>query len=122
MSKILIVDDEDGIRCMLKNVLFTYGKFKDIEEVDNGKDAIIKYNALKPDLVIMDLIMHGTDGLQALKRIISIHPKAKIIILTGHGQTLLIKRCIEAGAKDFIIKPFDNKKFIERIKKVLGAE
>jgi len=122
MSKILIVDDDPGVRFMLKTVLTTYGDFKNIEEADNGRDAIIKYNSLKPDLVIMDLIMRGTDGLQALKHILNIHPKAKIIILTAQGQALLLKRCIEAGAKDFIIKPFDNKKFIERVKKVLGAE
>jgi len=119
MSKILIADDAAFMRMMLKDILVKNG-YEVIGEAVNGSDAVEKYNQLKPDLVTMDITMPLCDGIAALKQIMSINPTAKVIMCSAMGQQAMVIESIQAGAKDFIVKPFQPQRVIEAIKKLLG--
>jgi len=120
MKKILIVDDEAATRELLKNILLN-NNYEVIGEAANGEEAKKQYTLLKPDLVILDIIMPIVSGFQALKEILNINPKAKVVMLTGIHKKEQVALCIKAGAKDFIIKPFDTERLIQRIEKALNS-
>ena len=111
MKSILVADDSMFMRQMLKELL-PKDSFQVVGEASTGKEAITKYNQLNPDLVTMDITMPDMDGISAVKKIIEINPKAKIVMVSAMGQKPMIKEALEAGAKDFIIKPFDREKII----------
>lgn len=120
MSKgILIVDDAAFMRMMIKDVLTKNG-YNVIGEAENGARAIEKYNELGPDLVIMDITMPEVDGIQAVKEIKKQNPDSKIIMCSAMGQQAMVIEAIQAGAKDFIVKPFQPERVIEAVKKVIG--
>lgn len=116
---ILIVDDAAFMRMMIKDVLSKNG-FTICGEAENGAKAIEKYKELNPDLVIMDITMPEVDGIQAVKEIKKINSAAKIIMCSAMGQQAMVIEAIQAGAKDFIVKPFQAERIIEAVKKVLG--
>lgn len=116
---ILIVDDAAFMRMMIKDVLSKNG-FIIAGEAENGAKAIEKYKELTPDLVIMDITMPEVDGIQAVKEIKKINNVAKIIMCSAMGQQAMVIEAIQAGAKDFIVKPFQAERIIEAVKKVLG--
>jgi two-component system chemotaxis response regulator CheY len=123
MAKVLVVDDALFMRRMLSDIL----KKESIEicgEAENGKDAIQKYQLLKPDLVTMDIVMpkiEEIDGIGAVKEIIKVDPQAKIIMVSAMGQHSLVVEAIQAGAKDFVTKPFQPSRVIEAVKRALGG-
>lgn len=120
MSKgILIVDDVAFMRMMLKDVLTKNG-FEVIGEAENGAVAIEKYKELAPRLVIMDITMPEVDGIQAVREIKKIDPNAKIVMCSAMGQQAMVIESIQAGALDFIVKPFQPERVIEAVNKVLG--
>ncbi|HDN86033.1 MAG: two-component system response regulator [Candidatus Omnitrophota bacterium] len=121
-AKILIVDDALFMRKMLGDILKKEG-FEICGEAENGKEAIEKYKELKPDLVTMDIVMprmEEIDGIGAVKEIIRIDPNAKIVMVSAMGQHALVVEAIQAGAKDFIVKPFQPSRVVEAIRRVLG--
>jgi two-component system chemotaxis response regulator CheY len=119
MPKVLIVDDTAFMRKLLRNILFSAGL--DVAgEAENGKEAVELFKQHKPDLVTMDIIMPEMNGIEALKKIKSIEPNAKVIMCTAVGQEQMVKAAIKLGAKGYIIKPFQAPKVIEEVKKVLG--
>ncbi|AOY77307.1 response regulator [Clostridium formicaceticum] len=120
MSKgILIVDDAAFMRMMVKDVLTKNG-FEVIGEAENGQKAVEKYKELQPQLTIMDITMPEMDGIQAVKEIKKIDANAKIIMCSAMGQQAMVIEAIQAGAKDFIVKPFQADRVIEAVKKVIG--
>lgn len=121
MPGILIADDAVFMRTVLKNIIDKAG-FKVAGEAVNGIDAIEKYKELKPDIVTMNVIMPELDGIQALKSILNFDPDAKIIICTAMNQSHLKTKSLQAGAKDFIVKPFDTSRIIDSIKQNLDKE
>lgn len=116
---ILVVDDAAFMRMMIKDIL-TKGGFDVLGEADNGARAIEKYNELNPDLVIMDITMPEVDGIQAVKEITKIDSSAKVVMCSAMGQQAMVIEAIQAGAKDFIVKPFQADRVIEAVKKALG--
>lgn len=116
---ILIVDDAAFMRMMIKDVLSKNG-FEISGEAENGAKAIEKFKEVNPDLVIMDITMPEVDGIQAVKEIKKINGAAKIIMCSAMGQQAMVIEAIQAGAKDFIVKPFQAERIIEAVKKVLG--
>lgn len=117
--KILIVDDAAFMRMMIKDIL-TKNDFEVVGEAENGAKAIEKYVELKPDLIIMDITMPEVDGIQAVKEIKKVNNDAKIVMCSAMGQQAMVIEAIQAGAKDFIVKPFQADRVIEAVKKVLG--
>ncbi|AKL95469.1 chemotaxis protein CheY [Clostridium aceticum] len=116
---ILIVDDAAFMRMMVKDVLTKNG-FEVIGEAENGQKAVEKYKELQPQLTIMDITMPEMDGIQAVKEIKKIDSNAKIIMCSAMGQQAMVIEAIQAGAKDFIVKPFQADRVIEAVKKVIG--
>jgi two-component system chemotaxis response regulator CheY len=119
MGKILIVDDAAFMRMMLRNILQKAGH-EVVGEAENGLVAVEKYMSLQPDLVTMDITMPIMEGIQAARLIKESDPNAKIIMCSAMGQQGLIVQAIQAGAVDFIVKPFQEERVLEAIKKLLA--
>ena len=120
-ARILIVDDALFMRNMLRNI-FSESGFEVVGEAQNGNEAVDKFRELQPDLVTMDIVMPEKNGIEALKEIIAASENAKIVICSALGQESLIMEALEAGAKDFIVKPFKPPKVIEVAQKVLASD
>jgi two-component system chemotaxis response regulator CheY len=117
MVKVLVADDSILTRTMLRNILIEDGY--QVDEVVNGNEAVSRYDEIKPDLVLMDLVMPVKDGLSAIKDIISKDSSAKIIVCSADVQDLRVSEAIEAGACDYITKPFDKEKILAATEKCL---
>lgn len=118
-KKILVCDDAAFMRMMVKDILTKNG-YEVIGEAVNGQDAIVKYKELTPDLTTMDITMPEMDGIQALKEIRSFDANASIIMCSAMGQQAMVIESIQAGAKDFIVKPFQQDRVLEAVKKAIG--
>ena len=115
-KNILICDDAAFMRMMIKDILTKNG-YNVAGEAENGKVAVEKYAEIKPDLVMMDITMPELDGLEATKLIVESDPNAKVIMVSAMGQQDKVFGAFEAGAKDFVVKPFDPDKIISCIEK-----
>jgi two-component system chemotaxis response regulator CheY len=118
-NRILIVDDAAFMRMMIKEILTKNG-FVVVGEASDGVQAVDKYKELKPDLVTMDITMPEMDGIQALKEIRKLDNAAKVIMCSAMGQQAMVIDAIQAGARDFIVKPFQADRVIEAIRKTVG--
>lgn len=119
-KRILITDDALFMRVTLKNILTQCG-YEIVGEAQNGREAVFMYKQLKPDLVTMDITMPEMDGLSALKEIKTHDPSAIVVMCTAMGQKNTVIEAIEAGARDFIIKPFRPERVVEAVSKLLAA-
>ncbi|MBM7692254.1 two-component system chemotaxis response regulator CheY [Peribacillus deserti] len=117
--RILIVDDAAFMRMMIKDILSKNG-YDVVAEAADGQQAVEKYQEHQPDLVTMDITMPEMDGIAALKEIKKINPAAKIIMCSAMGQQAMVIDAIQAGAKDFIVKPFQADRVLEAISKTLS--
>nr|WP_318683560.1 response regulator [uncultured Acetatifactor sp.] len=118
-KNVLICDDAAFMRMMIKDILTKNG-YNVSGEAENGVKAVEKYKELSPDLVLMDITMPEMDGIQALKEIKKQDSGAKVIMCSAMGQQAMVIESIQAGAKDFIVKPFQAERVIEAVKKVVG--
>ena len=118
-KNILICDDAAFMRMMIKDILTKNG-YNVIGEAENGVKAIEKYLELKPDLTLMDITMPEMDGIVALKKIKENDAAATVIMCSAMGQQAMVIESIQAGAKDFIVKPFQADRVLEAVKKVVG--
>ena len=118
MARILIVDDAKFMRMTLSNILMKANHVI-AGEAENGKQAIELYREYRPDIVTMDITMPEMSGLEAAKEIKKEFPEAKIIMCSAMGQQKMVVEAIEAGAKDFIVKPFDELRVTEAIRRIL---
>lgn len=138
MAKVLIVDDSAVARKILREIVTSLGHVV-VGEVQNGSQAFLEYNKLKPDVVTMDLTMQGLGGAEATSKIIATFPEAKIIVISAMEERRVVVDALERGARHFIIKPisaekvvavlnnvlnqeFDLKKHLERVRKMKGAD
>jgi two-component system chemotaxis response regulator CheY len=119
MARILIVDDAKFMRMTLSNIL-KKANHEVVGEGENGLDAIQLYRELNPDLVTLDITMPEMSGLDAMKAIKKEFPYAKVIMCSAMGQQKMVVEAIEAGAKDFIVKPFDENRVLDAINRVLS--
>ncbi|WP_085523967.1 response regulator [Tuberibacillus sp. Marseille-P3662] len=119
-ARILVVDDAAFMRMMVKDILTKNG-FEVVGEATNGAEAVEQYQEVKPDLVTLDITMPEMDGIESLKKIKEIDPEAKIIMCSAMGQQAMVIDAIQAGAKDFIVKPFQADRVLEAINKTLDS-
>ncbi|MCX6665754.1 MAG: response regulator [Euryarchaeota archaeon] len=119
-KKVLLVDDTKFMRMMLANILKPKG-FEIVGEAGDGLEAINMYNQLKPDLVTMDIVMPNMEGIEAVRNIVAADNGAKVIMVTAVGQESKVKEAIEAGARGYIVKPFQANQVLEEVEKVLGG-
>jgi len=121
MKKILIVDDSLFMRKVLYDILLTIGIKFQILEAQSGKTALDIFRKENPDLTLLDIIMPGgeEEGVKVLRRVMEIDPKAKVIMITAVGQDLIMEECKRIGAKDYVVKPFNENQIVETVEKHL---
>ncbi|BAM46926.1 MAG: response regulator [Amphibacillus sp.] len=117
MARILITDDAAFMRMQLRNIFESLGH-EIVGEAENGQVAIDLYKELMPDLVTMDITMPEMNGVEAVKGIKSFDPNATIVMCSAMGQQQMVLEAIQAGAKDFIVKPFDQERIKQAIEKI----
>ncbi len=120
-NKILIVDDSLVMRMKIKDVLVKDG-FEVIGMAKNGREGFELYKKLQPDLVTMDIIMPEMIGVESLKLIRGHDPKAKVVMVTSLHQAKLLKESLDAGARDYIVKPFSEDELLNSIRKISTEE
>ena len=118
MPKVLIVDDAAFMRMRSAKLLTEYGF--EVIEAENGIEAVEKYQQYRPDAVLMDITMPGMDGLTALKEIRARDPNARVAMVTAMGQQAIVMEALKAGAKDFVLKPFQPDRIVGALKKILA--
>ena len=116
--RVLIVDDALFMRGMLKD-LFIKGGYEVVGEAADGREAVEQYRRLRPDLVTMDIVMPLVSGIEALTEIRREDPEACVVMCSAMGQEALILEAVQAGARDFIVKPFSDEKVLETARRVV---
>lgn len=117
-NTVLIIDDAAIIRIVLTKILENAG-YEVVGEASNAADGIKLYKKLRPDVVTMDILMPDMDGISAVKIILDIDPKARVVMCTTLGQKKQVIQAIQAGAVNYILKPFDKDKVLDAVEKAL---
>lgn len=118
MAKILIVDDAEFLRLRLTKMLDASGY--EVVQAENGLKAVATYKEIRPDVVLMDITMPEMDGLAALKEIVGFDAKARVVMLTALGQESVVLEAVKSGARDFVVKPFEQDRVMSAITKLLA--
>ena len=119
LKTVLICDDAVFMRTMLADIL-TQAGFAVIGQAKTGAEAVDKFRELRPDLVTMDIVMPDMGGIDAVRTIMNEYPDAKILMCSAMGQQSLVIEAIQAGARDFIVKPFQPSRVLEAVQRVIG--
>ena len=119
MKRVMVCDDAAFMRMMIKDILVKNG-YEIAAEAENGLKAVEQYPDAKPEVVLMDITMPEVDGIEAVRRIKALDPKANVIMCSAMGQQAMVIEAIQAGAKDFIVKPFQADRVLEAVRKVIG--
>lgn len=119
MAKVLVVDDAAFMRLRACKVLQDNGH--EVVQAENGADAVRQYAEHRPDAVLMDITMPEMDGLEALKQIRKLDPTARVAMVTAMGQQAIVMEALRAGAKDFVLKPFQPDRVLGALQKLLAA-
>ncbi|MBP2017641.1 two-component system chemotaxis response regulator CheY [Symbiobacterium terraclitae] len=118
MPKILLVDDAAFMRMRCSKLLTENGY--EVAEAENGQEAVAMYQTYRPDLVLMDITMPVMDGITATREIKNIDADAKVVMVSALGQQTMVIEAIKAGAKDFVVKPFEPDKILSTVRKFVG--
>jgi two-component system chemotaxis response regulator CheY len=116
---VLVCDDAIFMRTMISDIL-TQAGYEVVGEAETGAQAVERYKQLKPELVTMDIVMPDMGGIDAVREIMKLDPAAKILMCSAMGQQALVIEAIQAGAKDFVVKPFQPSRVLEAVQRVLG--
>lgn len=115
---VLVCDDAIFMRTMISDIL-TQAGYEVIGEAETGKQAVERFKELNPDLVTMDIVMPDMGGIDAVREIVKIAPNARVLMCSAMGQQALVVEAIQAGAKDFVVKPFQPSRVLEAVQRVL---
>jgi two-component system chemotaxis response regulator CheY len=118
-KRVLVVDDAVFMRNLIRDI-FASGGFDVVGEAANGLEAVERYKELAPDLTTMDIVMPFKSGIEATREIVRHDPRAIIVMCSALGQESLVMEAIEAGASDFVVKPFKGEDVLGVVRKVLG--
>ena len=118
--RVLIVDDALFMRNLLRDIFEAAG-WEVAAEAENGLVAIEAFNQHLPDLVTMDIVMPELGGIDAMRKILGTHPEANVVMCSALGQESMVMDAIKAGARDFIVKPFQDSQVLEVVERVCGA-
>ncbi len=119
MAKVMVVDDAVFMRMTIKKMLEAHGHSV-IGEAGNGVEAVKKYVEIRPEVVLLDITMPEMNGVEALKRIKEVDAKAKVIICSAMGQQAMVAQAIQSGAKDFVVKPFEEGRLAAAVDRVMA--
>ncbi|NQW20583.1 MAG: response regulator [Chloroflexi bacterium] len=118
MAKILVVDDAAFMRMRCSKLLTENGH--EVVEAGTGREAVEQYKNTSPDAVLLDITMPDMDGLSALKEIRAHDPDARVAMVTAMGQQSIVMEALQAGAKDFVVKPFDADRVLAAVSKLVA--
>ena len=121
MARILVADDASFMRQMIREIIESEGH-EVIAEASDGVEAVEAYKEHHPDLVMMDIVMPRRSGIDAVKGLVQLDPSACVVMCSALGQESLVTEALQAGAKDFIVKPFKPELVASTIRKVLEKE
>ncbi len=121
MKRVLVADDASFMRQMIRDIIEPEG-FEVVGEASDGMEVVEKFRELQPDLVMMDIVMPKRSGIDAVKGIMDLDPKACVVMCSALGQEALVMEAIQAGAKDFIVKPFKPDSVVSTLSKVVEKE
>jgi two-component system chemotaxis response regulator CheY len=121
MTRVLIADDASFMRQMIRDIIEPEG-FEVVGEASDGVEVVEKFKELHPDMVMMDIVMPKRSGIDAVKGIMTMDPTARVVMCSALGQETLVMEAIQAGAKDFIVKPFKPEAVVATLKKALEKE
>ena len=119
--RVMVVDDALFMRNILKDIFVRHG-YEVVAEAENGDTALQLYQESKPDLVTMDIVMPKKSGIEALQEIMAADPEAHVVMVSALGQDTLVLEAVEAGARDFIVKPFKEDKVLETVRRVVAQD
>jgi two-component system chemotaxis response regulator CheY len=119
MARVLVVDDAAFMRKMLSDVL-AKGGHEVVGEAGNGEEAVQRFQELRPDIMTLDITMPEKDGIAALKEILALEPAARVVMCSALGQESKVLESIKAGARDFVVKPFQAERVLEAVGKALA--
>lgn len=118
-KKIMVVDDSKVAQLQLQRIL-SGSKYEVISCCQNGQDAVDQYQIVKPDLITMDILMPGLDGLEATRKILEEDPDAKILMISSLAYEETIDEANRLGAKGFLYKPFEAEEVLETLDKIFA--
>lgn len=118
MAKVLVVDDSAFMR--MRNAALLKELGHEVIEAADGAQAVAMFKQERPDAVLMDITMPVMDGLQALKAILEVDPAARVAMVTAMGQQAIVMEAIKAGARDFVVKPFDPERVQAALRKLVA--
>jgi two-component system, chemotaxis family, chemotaxis protein CheY len=117
--RVLVCDDALFMRTLVGDILAQAG-YEVVGQAETGAQAVAQYKALKPDLVTMDIVMPEMGGIDAVRAITEFDPAARVVMCSAMGQQALVNEALQAGASDFVVKPFQPNRVIEAVQRVLG--
>jgi two-component system chemotaxis response regulator CheY len=118
-ARVLICDDALFMRKVLGDILREAGH-EVVGEATTGEEAVSRFEDLQPDLVTMDIVMPGLGGIEAVRTIVGRDASARILMCSAMGQQALVVEAIQAGAKDFVVKPFQPERVLEAVERALS--
>ena len=121
MATVLIADDASFMRQMIREIIEPEG-YEVVSEANNGVEAVERFEEFAPDIVTMDIVMPKQSGIDAVKDILVRYPAARIVMCSALGQDTLVMESLEAGAMDFIVKPFKPESVLGTLEKILEKE
>ena len=121
MTRVLIADDASFMRQMIRDIIEPEG-FEVVAEAGDGMDAVEMFEEHRPDIVTMDIVMPKKSGIEAVKNIIALDPSAKIVMCSALGQEALVMEALQAGARDYVVKPFKPEAVLETLRKIAEKE
>ncbi|TDJ13699.1 MAG: response regulator [Deltaproteobacteria bacterium] len=121
MARILVADDAAFMRQMIREIVEAEGH-EVVAEASDGVEAVDQFKAHHPDLVTMDIVMPRRSGIDAVKGILEIDSTACVVMCSALGQETLVTEALQAGARDFIVKPFKPDSVVKTVNKVLEKE
>ncbi len=116
---VLICDDAIFMRTLIADILQQSG-FDVVGEAETGVQAVEKFRQLRPDLVTMDIVMPDMGGIDAVREITRLDPNARVLMCSAMGQQALVAEALQAGARDFVVKPFQPSRVLEAVQRVLA--
>ena len=120
-GRVLIVDDASFMRQMIREIIEPEG-FEIVAEAADGVEAVAQFEAMQPDIVTMDIVMPKRSGIDAVKGILELDPDARVVMCSALGQESLVMEALQAGAKDFIVKPFKPEAVLETLNKLVEEQ
>ena len=121
MARILVADDASFMRQMIREIVESDGH-EVVGEASDGIEAVSEFKRLHPDVVTMDIVMPRRSGIDAVRGILELDPSARIVMCSALGQETLVQEAMDAGACDFIVKPFRPDSVLEKLRAVVEKD